>query len=186
MRKHLETVCKTYKDSAMGDERGFVGVYVLAGMGIFLLLAMFTTFAYAAKIQQMATTLHRGIKDAATIALSDNTIPDPVNYGMQVNNTSAVQQEFMNNMQTVLQNWPQSTYTLQSFKVYGESDRGSPAPIGFYGTIPGTSAYVTMNMNIAVTLPLLPLPTTHWAIPLHVMVSANSFEESTRVWNLAR
>lgn len=184
--KMLKAIYMKYKCSPLSDECGGPQIYVLAAMAIFLLLGLYTTFAYAHKIQVMATSLHNGIKTAAITAFSDNTIPDPVNYGMQLSDVSAVQQEFMTNLQSNLQNWPQSTYTIQSFQLFNEADKGTSPPPGFSQSVPGTSIYITMNMNIVINPGFLPMSNTHWSIPLHVMVSSNSYESSTGVWNLVR
>lgn len=156
-------------------------------MAIFFLLGLFTTFAYAYKIQHMVTILHDGINTAAITALGDHTVPDVDNNGgIKIFDESDLQQEFLTNLQNGLQNWPVSSYALQSFQVFGEGDRGSAPPVGFSQPIPGTSVYIAMTMNVAINTGFLPMSNTHWSIPLHVMVSSNSYERSTGAWNLVR
>lgn len=178
-------LAKRYQYSPFSDERGGPQIYVLGGFAIFFLLAVFTTFGYAHKIQLMAGNLNYGIKTAAMTALGDHTVPDTTNDGMQIVDATDMQQEFMFNLQNQMKNWPQSSYTLDSFQVYGESDRGSSPPSGFTQPIPGTSAYIKMTLNLTVNLGFIPM-NPHWSIPLYVMVSSNSYESSTGAWNLAR
>jgi hypothetical protein len=177
---------KKYKNSSLGNECGGPHIYVLGLMFLFFLLAVFTAFAYAHKIQTMATMLHEGIKTAAVTSFGDNAIPDPNNYGVEVSSASNMQQEFMTDLQNDLSNWPQSSYTLQSFQTYGEEDKGESPPSGFYQPIPGASAYITMTLNITIIPGFLPMSNTKWAIPIYVIVTPNSFESSTGVWNLVR
>lgn len=182
----LIAIHRKYKHSQLSDECGGPQIYVLAAISIFFLLALYTTFAYAHKIQVMATMLHNGIKTAAITALGDHTVTDADNYGIKIVDVSDVQQEFMTNLQNNLKNWPIGSYTLQSFQVYSEGDKGSSPPSGFSQPIPGASIYITMNMNVAINPGFIPMPNTHWSIPLNIMVSSNSFESSTGAWNLVR
>jgi hypothetical protein len=173
--------------SLLGNDRGSAHIYVLATMFLFVLLALFTTIAFAFRIQMMATIFHDRINTAAQTALGDHTVPDPTNGGVHVVDVSDMKQEFMNNVQNLLQSWPQSSYTLQSFQVFGESDRkNTPPPAGFSQPVPGTSVYITMNFNFVVNTNLIPMPVTRWSVPVYCMVSSNSFESSTKAWNLAR
>jgi len=184
--KMFKEIYRRYKQSPVSDERGGPQIYVLGGFAILLLLALFTTFGYAHKIQIMATNLHYGIKTAAITALGNHTVPDvDNNYGIQIYDESDLKQEFMANLQNQMKYWPKSTYTLDSFQVYGESDRGSSPPVGFSQPIPGTSVYIKMTFNIAINPGFIPM-NTHWSIPLYVMVSSNSYESATGAWNLAR
>jgi len=133
----------------------------------------------------MASNLNYGIKTAATTALGDHTVPDTTNNGIQIIDASGMQQEFTADLQNQMKNWPQSSYTLDSFQVYGESDRGSSPPMGFTQPIPGASVYIKMNFNLAINSGFIPMP-KNWTIPLYVMVSTNSYESATGAWNLAR
>lgn len=169
----------------MSDERGGPQIYVLGGFAILLLMGLFTTFGYAYKIQIMASNLNYRTKIAATTAFGSHTIPNTGNNGIQISNANALQQEFRDILQDQIKNWPQSTYTLQSFQVYGESDRGLSPPTGFFQPIPGTSVYIKMDFNIEVNPGFLPM-NTRWTIPLYVMVSSNSYESATGAWNLVR
>lgn len=182
----LKVMYLKYKNSSLSDECGGPQIYVLAATALFFLLALYVTFAYAHKVQVMATRLHDGIKTAAITALGDNTLLDPVDGGVHVSNASAVQQEFMANLQDQVKNWPQSSYTLQSLQVFGEGDKGSAPPSGFSEPIPGTSLYISMIMNITIVPGVIPMSNTHWAIPINVLVTPNSYESSTGTWNLVR
>ena len=175
-----------YKKSSLSDECGGPQIYVLAATAIFFLLALYTTFAYAHKIQVMATRLHDAINIAAITALGDNTVPDPENGGLDIVDTTKTQQEFTTNLQNHLKNWPSSSFALQSTQVFTEADKGSSPPTGFSQAVPGTSIYLTMTMNIALIPGVIPMSNTHWSIPIRVMVSPNSYERSTGTWNLVR
>ncbi|WP_156146495.1 hypothetical protein [Desulfosporosinus sp. I2] len=181
----LKKILKRYKSLPLSDERGGPQIYVLGGFAILLLMGLFTTFGYAYKIQIMASNLNYGTKIAATTAFGSHTIPNTGNNGVQISNANALQQEFRDILQDQMKDWPQSTYTLQSIQVYGESDRGSSPPTGFSQPIPGTSAYIKMDFNIEVNPGFLPM-NTRWTIPLYVMVSTNSYESATGAWNLVR
>lgn len=183
--KVLQVIYRKYKGSRFADERGGPQIYVLAAVAMFFLLALFTTFGYAHKIQIMAMKLHYGIKTAATTTLGDNTVTDPDTGGIQVIDTSNMQNEFLSNLKNQMQDWPDSSYTLQSFQVFSEGDKGSSPPSGFNNPIPGTSIYLTMNLNLVITPGFIPM-NTNWSIPLRVMVSPNSYESSTGAWNLVR
>lgn len=175
-----------YKKSRFSDECGGPQIYVLAATAIFFLLALYTTFAYAHKIQVMATRLHDAINNSAITALGDNTVPDPENGGLDIVDTTKTQQEFTTNLQNHLKNWPSSSFSLQSTQVFSEADKGSSPPTGFSQAVPGTSIYLTMTMNIALIPGFIPMSNTHWSIPIRVMVSPNSYERSTGTWNLVR
>ena len=182
----LKTICRKYKSSSLSDECGGPQIYILAAISIFFLLALYTTFAYAHKIQVMATRLHDSINTAAITALGDNTVPDSANGGIQVVDTTQTQREFTANLQNDLKSWASSSFTLQSAQVFSEADKGSSPPTGFSQAVPGTSIYLTMTMNIALLPGFIPMSNTHWSIPLQVMVSPNSYESSTGTWNLVR
>ncbi|HBV88450.1 MAG TPA: hypothetical protein DEF42_17845 [Desulfosporosinus sp.] len=182
----LKRIYQKYKSMQISDDRGGPQIYVLAAISIFLLLALYSTFGYVYKIQVMATRLHDAISTSAITALGANTVPDPTKGGIQVVDTSEVQQEFMINLQNNLKNWPSSSYTLQSAQVFSENDKGSSSPFAFSEPVPGTSIYLEMTMNIALFPGFIPMSNTHWSIPLHVMVSPNSYESSTGTWNLVR
>lgn len=181
----LKRIYRKYKSLPISDECGGPPIYVLGAAAIFFLLALITTFAYAYKIQHMASMLNNGIKTAAITVLGDTTVSDPDSGGIKVVDVIAAEQEFSTDIQAQLTNWPQSTYTLQSFQVFSEADRGSIPPPGFTQPVPGTSIYLTMNLNLVIHPGFIPI-NTHWSIPLYVMVSPNSYESSTRAWNLTR
>ncbi|WP_298203078.1 hypothetical protein [Desulfosporosinus sp.] len=185
MCKTLRTIYLRYKKSSLSDECGGPQIYVLGGFAILLLMGLFTTFGYAYKIQIMASNLNYGTKLAATTAFGIYAVPEIDRFGIKIVDASGMQQEFKNILQDQMKDWPQSTYTLQSFQVYGESDRGASPPTGFAQPIPGTSVYIKMDFNIEINPGFIPM-NTHWTIPLYVMVSSNSYESATGAWNLVR
>ena len=184
--KMLKKVYQKYKSMPISDDCGGPQIYVLAAISIFLLLALYSTFGYVYKIQVMATRLHDSISTSAITALGDNTAPDPTKGGIQVVDTDHIRQEFLANLQNNLRNWPSSSYTLQSAQVFSEVDKGASSPLGFSEPVPGTSIYLAMTMNIVLFPGFIPMSNTRWSIPLHVMVSPNSYESSTGTWNLVR
>lgn len=181
----VKLIYQSYKSSRLSDDRGGPQIYVLGAYSILFLLGLFITFGYAYKVENMATSLNYAIEMAATTAFGNHTIPDTKNNGVQISNAAALQQEFQDILQAYLTGWPQSSYVLKTFNVYGESDRGLSPPTGFSKPIPGTSAYITMDLKLKVNLGFVPT-NAHWTIPLYIMVSSNSYESATGAWNLAR
>jgi len=153
------------KDQNDKRKRRINGLVVI-GITVVLILA-----ASAGSIFVIRNSLDHAVGAALVAAVDKHSVPDADTGVPQLVSVPVMQQDFIKNLQGELKNWPQVSYTLQSFQAFSEKDKGSQPPTGFTTPIPGPSVYVTMSMKIS-----------HWKIPIHSMVICKSYETSTGTW----
>lgn len=175
---------KYWEMSQEQREKGLGSIYIMGLIVIVLLLLLTSVFAAIGYIHNMISSLHNAVEITGSQALNQVVVPD-----LQGGQVMALQVQAEQDFQTILPRylkWPQSSYSIQSFQVFSESDRGKPAPSGFIGIVPGTSIFVTMNLKLTVLPGILPANHTTWIFPVRDTITPNTFHSPNGEWNPVR
>ncbi|AFM42963.1 hypothetical protein Desaci_4100 [Desulfosporosinus acidiphilus SJ4] len=166
-------------------EKGAGSIYIFGLICIGLLLILTAVFGAIAYVHNTVSSLHNAVETAGRQALDQVVIPD-LQGGQDMALQANVQQNFQTLLPKYLSKWPQSSYSIQSFQMFSESDRGDPAPSGFEGIVPGTSLFIIMNLKLSVLQGILPANHVTWTIPVKDTITSNTFYNPAHEWNPTR
>lgn len=166
-------------------EKGVGAIYVIGLICMVLLLVLTSVFAAIGYINNMISILHNAMDIAGRQTLNQINIAD-IQGGQVLVDQADAEQIFQTILPKYLSKWSQSSYSVQSFQVFSESDRDKPAPPGFTGIVPGTSAFITMNLQLTVLPGLLPANLTTWIFPVKDTVTPNTYHAPDGAWNPVR